>query len=213
MQPRLAPTGGTALNALVRSDLITVVTDTLAVDINARTPTKFSSKVLFLPHLQGVICGTGSLNLLVDWFRIVEQQIVARDLPHAGRYAPELLRQLASDLVSTHEMPDAGIGTVYHFGVCSRTNSCRAFGFDSERAFEPREYADCLIFRPAFDSLPVPPMTAGEDECDWFIRLVGAQRTFVGNEAANKPRIGGELHLTTIGKVGMSVRTIHRFDD
>ena len=35
----------------------------------------------------------------------------------------------------------------------------------------------------------------------------------MGNEAANKPRIGGELHLTTIGKVGMSVRTIHRFDD
>ena len=210
MQQGLA---GTALNAVVRPDLITVVTDTLAVDLHARTPTKFSSKVLLLPHLQGVVCGTGSFNLLMDWFRIVEQQIVARDLPHAGRYAPPLLRQLASALVSTHKTPDAGMGVVYHFGVCSRTNSCRAFGFDSERAFEPREYTDCLILRPAFDSLPPPP-TGDEDARHWFIRMVDAQRALaVGNETTRTYGIGGELHLTTIGKHGLSVQTIHRFDD
>ncbi len=121
------------------------------------------------------------------------------------------MRQLATDLVSTHETPDVGVGAVYHFGVCSRTNSCRAFGFDSEREFEPREHTDCLILRPAFDSLPTPPPTADENAHDWFIRLVDAQRTLAGNDSA--PRIGGELHLTTISTAGLSVQTIHRFDD
>ncbi len=87
MRQRLAPAGGTALNALVGPDLITVVTDTLGVDLDARTPAKFSSKVLLLPHLRGAIYGTGSFDLLVDWFRIVAQRIVARDLPHKMRGA------------------------------------------------------------------------------------------------------------------------------
>jgi hypothetical protein len=97
----------TALNYILARDRIVVSTDTLRSSGEGE-PHGFVSKILPLPHLHGVVCGTGSLDLLVDWYAFVQRRVGALDMRDLDDLAARQLPALAV------KYPRA---TIYHFGL------------------------------------------------------------------------------------------------
>ena len=62
--------------------------DTLAVDGSDRKPMFFTTKFYPVPHLQGLIAGTGSGQFVIDWFVKVNTGIVVDDMVHLDYHAP-----------------------------------------------------------------------------------------------------------------------------
>src|SRR5215207_3323541 len=63
----------TALNHTLESELVVICADTLRTN-PSKQPNGFASKVLPLPHLHGgVVCGRGSLDLLLSWYVFIQR--------------------------------------------------------------------------------------------------------------------------------------------
>jgi len=99
----------TALNFRLRPTMVFISMDTLASKPGGEC-LGFSSKVLPLPHLHGVVCGTGSLNLVLDWFTFIQTRVSASDMRDLDDVAPHHLPILAekaecSNIESFHDLP------------------------------------------------------------------------------------------------------------
>jgi len=107
----------TALNFVLVNDLVVIATDSLAHQIaNANGQFEvhgFWTKVFPLPHLKGVMVTTGLMQIGLDWFRVVQESILARDFLFLDTVASEQLRKIAMKYGDEYH----GTTTVYHFGV------------------------------------------------------------------------------------------------
>lgn len=85
----------TALNFMLMEEAVYVVADTMVTEQS--DPLFFTTKVFPVPHWNGLICGRGSLGLMIDWLGRVYGHMLARDFIEADQFAPDTLRQLFLD--------------------------------------------------------------------------------------------------------------------
>lgn len=96
------------------AEQILIAMDTLAVSDEVGTPLLFTTKFYPVPHLRGLICGTGIGRFVIDWFVDVNTRMVVDDILQLDLHAPRMLRELWQEKYAN--FPLVSSVTIYHFG-------------------------------------------------------------------------------------------------
>jgi hypothetical protein len=196
----------TALNFLLLDDRVYIAMDTLSIDPVTKRPGKFVSKIMPLPHLRGVLCGTGALQLILDWYVMIQAGAHVRDMVHLNDFAPEALRTIAQRYASDN----TGSTTIYHFAYDSAVERFRGFVYRSEKQFVSEELPRGIGTKPPLqvdlpESMELPNM---------FIDYVTRQRA---NDRAgsfeDRVGIGGEIHYAVLWPEQFVISPCYTFDD
>lgn len=210
----------TALNFSLNKDVVGITMDTLCSDPNDKSPLLFTSKIYPLPHLDGVLCGTGIGLFVLKWFQIIENQFVVRDIEGLDRFAPNALRSAFSEYAS------AGIksrSTIYHFGYQQERAEFMGFAYRSTSDFVSEPLNRGAGFKPPPSSI-MPGQEIGYKHLpDYFIEIMKQQRADDETEAVEKKvGIGGDIHYFTMQKsrdtesglpIISTLYRCHRFSD
>jgi hypothetical protein len=194
----------TAFNFVLENDRVCVAMDTLVVDPQTKAPHKFVSKIFPLLHLRGILCGTGTMQVILDWFVLIQSGAFVGDMIHLGQFAPEALRRIGAKYAAE----TTGTTTIYHFGFDRAKRSFRGFAFRSEQNYGLEEVPYGIGTKPpisigAFQSLP-----------DAFIDIIARQRERDRAEPVEKQvGIGGEIQFAVLTQDHLAMTTCHTFED
>ena len=197
----------TALNWVLLDKLVVIAMDSMAHHIaeGEFRIQGFWTKLFPLPHLKGVMVTTGLMQIGLDWFRVIQENLLAQDLLFVDRLAPEQLRAIAAKYADEY----TGTTTVYDFGVDPVRKKMLGLAYRSTNQFASERLPFGFALKP------------GDREA--FLRvegLVNAHGPFAGlsevmqiqktNDDALPPGervgIGGEIHMLS---VDTSAATMH----
>lgn len=171
---------------------ILVAMDTLAVCDEAGTPLLFTTKFYPVPHLRGLICGTGIGQFVIDWFVDVNTRMVVDDILQLDSHASRSLRELWQAKYTN--FPLASTVTVYHFGFGADGVPC-AFAYRSEQGFESD--------RLRIGGIGIKPPTDVPEKCtfptDLKNLMLSQRQRESAKPAGERVYIGGEIlvcHMT-----------------
>ena len=129
----------------------------------------FTSKVHPVPHLDGLICGTGNLGFILDWSRLVLGGMLALDIIHLDESTPENLRALYSALP---EAEREGINsTIYQLGFDDQEGQFVGFAYRSTHGFESEGLEYGVRTKPGYAG--ALPLVGFPDD---FVEVCRAQR-------------------------------------
>lgn len=194
----------TAFNFLFEEDHVCIAMDTLMVLQDTKQPLNYTSKIYLLPHLDGVMCGTGLGPFVINWYLYIQSSIIAKDIVHLDTYASEALRKLADHF----ELTDECTATIYHFGWSEQHKRYVGFVYRSVRNFESETLPYGVGTKPpteidTFDKLP-------ED----FVKIIEKQKIADEAEPINKKiGIGGDVHFLVMTPGNFNLSKCHRFND
>lgn len=123
----------TVLNFHLSDAAVYVVADTLATN-DTYKPALFTTKVFPVPHWNGLICGTGCLGFILDWFQSALGGMLATDLVHLDEFTPSALRGIHARRGGNGS--DNPTTTIYHFGLDGRDGLFKGFAYRSTTGFE-----------------------------------------------------------------------------
>lgn len=205
----------TALLYLLEQERVCLAMDTCSQNIDAdgaRTPGPFCSKVLLIPHLHAVVCGTGIRSLIYYWYAFLQQNAVARNVTELDNIAKAKLPELANECGVSEEHTS----TIYHFGYWPEENRMIGFAYRSASGFASEELIYSLGVKPpngidleqAMTTLEAHGLPGG------FIEVMKQQKA---RDDARPPKervgIGGEIQFLAMSPNGYSLTTCHRFED
>ena len=158
----------TVLNFALLPDGVFVITDTLVTNDRFEA-SFFTSKVHVVPHLNGLVCGTGNLGLILDWSRFLLGEMLAVDVTHLDEFAPDALRSIHTGRPTAER--DTITSTIYHLGFDERADQFVGFAYRSTADFasEPLDYG--VRTKPGYTGNL--PMTQFPDD---FVEVCRAQR-------------------------------------
>lgn len=184
---------------------VILATDSLAVSDNKGTPRKFCTKFYILPHLHGIICGTGLAQLVCAWFGIVNCEMAISDLKHLDLYAPKAIGKLWR---SGYKDFSACTTTIYHFGFPADGSPLVSYAYRSTSGFVSEPLPHGMHLKPAGD---VPDSFEFPRD---FRSIMDSQRAKQANEPPEKRLyIGGEILVCHLTRSGYTVWTADRFPD
>ncbi len=201
-----------ALIFVLKPDQVLIAMDTLAVAPDTKAPLQFVSKVFPVPHLGGVICGTGAFPVVLDWFNFVLTRVVGRDILILDEFAPTILQEIGE----RHGLSERVTATIYHFGYLEKEGRFAGFAYRSERRFESQRLEYGLGMKPPHDDL----LQVGAEK----VFNDGLPKAFVDLMEQQKKRdedqpeearvgIGGEIHFVQLEERGYRLYVCHRFSD
>jgi hypothetical protein len=158
----------TVINFALLPDGVYVVADTLVTN-DRFEPGFFTSKVHPAPHLNGLICGTGSLGLILDWSRIVLGGMLAMDMAHLDEFTPDSLRSLHA--ARPEGGREASTSTIYHLGFDHREGRFVGYAYRSASNFKSERLEYGTRTKPGYVG-PLP-LTGFPDD---FVKVCRAQR-------------------------------------
>lgn len=163
----------------------------------------FTSKMYPVPHLSGLICGTGYGNFVAEWL-LRSKDFLVEDIVHLGQFTQRELQKLW-----TTYSEGGGTSTIYHFGWDRKESRYRGFAFRSTSDFAIEELGYGSGTKPG---IPNVNLTTFPDS---IIETMQEQRA---NEERrpleDRTFIGGEIQAAYMeGGNGISLSTVHRFPD
>jgi hypothetical protein len=172
------------------------------------------TKVLPLPHLHGVVCGTGSLNLVLDWFTFIQTRVSASDMRDLDDVAPHHLPILAEKAECSNIE-----STIYPFGLDRSAEKLRGWVYRSTKSFQSETLPDS-----ALGLKPPRPLESLQRLWSEIVNQGGPAHAFVevmklqkDYDRARAPSeavgIGGEIHLLALTAQSQTLWTCHEFDD
>jgi hypothetical protein len=206
----------TILNFVLAEEAVYLVTDTVVSDPVDMSPICFTTKVFPAPHWHGLICGTGIMQFIVEWYCTAVTSILATDMVHLDEFAPDIIRSLYQKYQAD---PDREItSTIYHMGLDRSERRFVGFAYRSTADFagERLEYgiglkpdpedASLAITHFPSDFIAIAEMQKLKDETKPLVKRVG---------------IGGELisytmQLVDVGgkpEASMTICKCYEFPD
>jgi len=201
-----------------------ILTDTLVTD-SFGNPCLSTTKCRLFPHLNMVMAGTGSGNLLNAWSQHLMEGMLAVDVEMCSLHTPGVLRALWRDICDQHGISPIVGDPGESGGVSGRTATVYQFGQDRDGRFiwyVFRSYNDFeaeLWDQGGFAVKPQPgngfapgaeaPATVAE------MITLGVQIR-AEQDAVPLPQricIGGDLWLTSLTPDGIAQKRVYRFDD
>ena len=192
----------TAFNFLLEENRVCIGMDTLMISADTKAPFKYISKIFLLPHLNGVVCGTGFAEFILNWYLLIQSSIIAKDIDHLDLFASEALRKIAKNF--TNEFS----ATIYHFGWSDQQKRFIGLVYRSTNDFISESLPYGLGTKPQIhvDKLNELP---GD-----FVRIIEKQkRQDEASQNQSKVGIGGDIHFLLMTQEGYSLSRCHRFDD
>ncbi|PSJ36226.1 hypothetical protein [Allosphingosinicella deserti] len=176
----------TVINIALTEDGVFVVADTL-VGVSGNRPGFFTSKIHVMPHLNALVCGSGSLDLTLDWCRDLLGSLHAPHIGMLDEFVPPRLRYLYD-----HRPEDgrqAHASTIYHLGFDDAEDRFVGFAYRSRNRFVSERLQYGTLTQPGYGGghrLSVFP--------DDFVEVSRKQR-IIQDEQSCDPRvfIGGHI--------------------
>ncbi len=194
----------TALIYIFQENQVCIAMDTLSLSSDDGKPLYFTSKISPLPHLNGLICGTGVMNFIVNWVALVHTNIVAEDIEHLSIYTPDSLRKLWQEF----RFNEGQQSTIYYFGYSKTDRRYKGFAFRSTSGFEREELQYSFGIKP-----PVPNTEIKEIPAD-IIRIMCYQKEQDDRlPLGQRLGIGGEIQFAILTPSQIIILTLYRFDD
>ena len=191
----------------------------LAMDTLCRDATvpevahNYCSKAVLLPHLHGVIAGTGLRSVIYDWARCVQELTVARDITMldaiASRELPRIFEAHAIDTDLTT--------TIYHFGFDKGAGSMVAFVYRSTTDFASEQLPNSGIGIKPPDGIDAARASERLYEIGlpaWFIEVAQEQKKL--DDLKSPPErvgVGGELQFIVLTPDVIQASTCFQFPD
>ena len=190
---------------------VCIAADTLMSDTEHQ-PLKYVTKILLLPHVRGVLCGTGAGDLLLKWYLRIQRELSIPDLPWLAEHAPAQLVRLAAELMLPSDMKT----TIYHFGWDHRAGRMTGHSFAAADQFALRDaHRDSLVVKPGYPAaIEEAADLVFQDGVTGFAEIMRRQRVVEGRlPVAERAGIGGEAHFVEITREGVAQFLAHRFVD
>lgn len=205
----------TALNYILGEQGVIISMDTLSLMMEDKQPFKFVTKFFPIPHMNCVICGTGNLDAIINWFVFVEKSIMANGIYQLNE-------------LSVQEMPNFmkkyngnNLCTIYQFGLHEIDNKFHGFAYRSTNNFQSEELAYSIGIKPQnafsqddFKSIltEIQDQTISLD--DVLVKIMHRQKEYDDSlDLKNKIGIGGIVQILALAKDNIQIRNYHYFDD
>ena len=156
------------LNFALLPDGVFVIADTLVTNDKFEA-SFFTSKVHVVPHLNGLVCGTGNLGLILDWSRHLLGGMLAVDVAHLDEFAPDALRSIHTSRPTAER--DTITSTIYHLGFDEREDQFVGFAYRSTADFASERLDYGVRTKPGYSG-DLPMMRFPDD----FVEVCRAQR-------------------------------------
>lgn len=191
----------------ISTEAATVAVDTLCTDGHG-SPVGLISKAFIVPHLKLVIATTGNLQILEDYFLVLNSKPI-RGSSDLVLKAPEILRDLSAvDLVR----PDGSQLTtsVFQFGFSEVSGEMEGFMFHSGRGFTAVKLDYGTSYKPPCTLLGEhEPTTKG-----WIVQVMASQRYHQELlPFESRVHIGGEILMFRLENGSISVEELCPFQD
>jgi len=201
-----------ALDFILTEKSIIVATDTLTRDVDGGVFT-FVTKVFPLPHLKSVICGTGSLDLLIDWFVFVQKQVIGKDIYIINKLAPVELSKIYSRYKD--KLGSKNTSTIYHFGYSINEEKFVGFAYRSSNNFisEKLPYGTGLKpYGKEIEEFAIKQVN--EKGIKGIIEIMKKQKNIDDNkELKESVGIGGAIHILLLTKEMQFIWECYTFSD
>jgi hypothetical protein len=204
-----------ALIYIYTTNEIIISADTLSVDMN-KQPLLYVTKILPVPHLKTVICGTGFKPLISKWFNCAMENIIGFDITSLNHHAPGKLQSILQEI----KEPVQGTTTIYHFGFSENDQMLKGYAFRSVDNFVKEELeTDNIGIKPSHPgiaefyqkTLAIHPLNTDAFHIEVIKQL---KRLDTALPISERVGIGGEIQLLRLsGKGNISMATIFQFSD
>jgi hypothetical protein len=194
-----------ALNFNLTEEIVSIATDTLALSGESHKPHHFQSKFFIVPHLSGVICGTGVGEFIANWAHEIQVSMLVKSISHLDEFAPERLRILFHEMDLPHEVTSS----VIHIGYDYEMGKFRGFAYQSINNFDSSELKYGFYIRPN-----VQNFQQTDDLFDDFKRIIAIQREEdIAKPIDQRIGIGGEVLILTMGPERFILDRSYKFED
>ena len=161
----------TVLDFHIQEDEIYLITDTMVSEAQSMEPILFTTKVFPVPHWEGLICGTGIMQFINNWFHKAVSNILATDVVLLDEFAPDQLRELWARGYVENEGDYSS--TIYHFGFNRTENRFVGFGYRSTNDFISERLEYGTLIKPNPENLDNFELTNFPED---FIELAESQK-------------------------------------
>lgn len=191
----------------ISAEAATVAVDTLCTDGHGK-PVGLSSKAFIVPHLKLVIATTGNLQILEDYFLVLNSKPIGGPSDLVLK-APEILRNVSG--VDPLRPDGSQLTTsIFQFGFSEESGEMEGFMFHTGSGFSAVKLEYGTSYKP-----PCPlrgdhePTTKG-----WMVQVMAGQRYH--QELLlfeSRVHIGGEILMFRLEKGSISVEELCPFKD
>ncbi|MDD5702128.1 MAG: hypothetical protein PHU23_08780 [Dehalococcoidales bacterium] len=194
----------TSLIYILQEDQACVAMDTLSLTSDDGKPLVFTSKMFPMPHLNGLICGTGVLNFVSNWVENVRTKFVVKDMEHLSMFTVEPIRKLWQDFHFNGQQTS----TIYYFGYSKSSLRFKGYAFRSTNNFNKEELQYSIGIKPQVINMELNNIP------DDIIRIMRDQKEQDDQlPLGQRLGIGGEIHLAVITQNQINIFNIHTFED
>jgi hypothetical protein len=202
----------TALNYVLDSEFLWLVTDTLCTATPKNRPYIYSTKVHAIPHLSGILAMTGQGLFALECLKALMVRLIARDVMDADPDVPEIYRELWEkhlQLISKERTHATNVKTtIYHFGWVQSENRIVGLEYKAENNFVSERIPDGCWMHPN----TVPDITVRQPHD--LIRITMKQKTIDDAlPSENRAGIGEDFHFVALTKDRITIQRVFRSDD
>jgi hypothetical protein len=205
----------TALNFMLHEDGVIIAMDTLSLLARNKKPFKFVSKMFLLPHMQCVICGTGNMGAIIDWYSFVQKNILSNGIYQLN----ELSKKAIPQFMKEHNEDNSC--TIYQFGLHELDDKFHGFAYRSTNNFQSEEIQYGFGIKPpdAFkdengmiDFDTISSLSTKPEEV--LAAVMRIQKDYDDKLDIDKRLgIGGKIEILYLSRDSMVIRNYDVFDD
>lgn len=183
----------TVLNFMFDKKHLFLVTDSTFSDANDKLPRGYCTKAYCLPHLDGIIAGTGRVDFIISWVMEANTGFSVRDMPHLNQFATGTLNKMYAQYITDREVADTT--TLYHFGYDRRERRMRCFVYRSTNNFQSEELPFGSAVKPGIDFSSFPIANFPGD----YLPIIEAQKASdLALPVEERVGVGGHMIAYTI---------------
>lgn len=202
----------TALFFVLDPEGVIIATDTLSLDMD-RKCSNYMTKIYPLPHLKAVICGTGSADLIIDWFSVIQREFICKDITLIGKMAPTHLRKL----FNSYQFSKDTTATVYHFGYNIDARIFSGYVYRSCKNFEEEKLQYGMAIKPYNGDIlqfTMKQIIKTGNAIDSIIETLKRQKEIDENQQNDeKLGIGGNIHILKMTDKYQLIWEVYQFSD
>ncbi len=205
----------TALDFIIQDDAVIVAMDTLSLRAVDHKPYKMVTKFLPIPHMNTLICGTGNMSAIIDWFSWVEKNVIANGIYQLDK----ITQQVIKEFMDTHNGDNSC--TIYQFGLHELDGKYHGYAYRSANDFRSEEIQQGIGVKPpdAFltadrtvDLSPYAPEGATIQEI--LSNIMHRQKEYDDSlDVDDRLGIGGIIQIVFLSKDKMTIENYEYFDD
>ena len=205
----------TALDFVIQDNAVVVAMDTLSLRAVDHKPYKMVTKFMPIPHMNSLICGTGNMGAIIDWFSWVEKNVIANGIYQLDK----ITRQVIKEFMQKHNGDNSC--TIYQFGLHEIDGKFHGYAYRSANDFESEEIQQGMAVKPPDAFLTSDGtmdlssyMSEGSTMQEILSNIMHRQKEYDDNlNIDDRLGIGGIIQIVILSKDKITIENYKYFDD